>query len=382
MELSLEAYRNIVKNVRSRADIATLCRVSKGFQYVAERALYNTLYMHDVGTTMALCSTLAQQPRVSCLVEALTISLSVTSGEEDSDEEVEKAEEKDEEEEESEELALALAMSLGSQLESDPGPTSSTGDPSTAGPVAGDLPAEYWPSISRALQKTVALKHLNILVNGPFDTSNTWIFEGCTFHLQGFHCDLDWNDHLVNFLRTQTNLHDLYLIDFNESQESATATSTVVPPSIPIHNTPTNTNTSMIDTTQFLPNLSKLECTFSEAALSLVPNRPVTHLKTCFSRTDMTEKRAELYLLFSKIRRSTRRLRSLDIADSSYTEAFSMEMLRTVVATAATSAELRYLGTVVLPIGGQQSRLKAVLLIVEFLAMFFSVLFVTYSAFS
>uniref|UniRef100_A0A0W0F6E3 F-box domain-containing protein n=1 Tax=Moniliophthora roreri TaxID=221103 RepID=A0A0W0F6E3_MONRR len=221
---------------------------------------------------------------------------------------------------------------------------------------------EYWNSISSALRKTNALKHLNIFVNGPFDTSNTWIFEGCEFQLRSFHCDLNWNDQLVNFLYTQVNLHDLFLIDYNESsQESHTATSTVISSSIPIPterpDTTTLTNTKMIDNTQFLPNLSKLECTFSEAALALVPNRPVTHLKTCFSRSDATEKRAELYLLFSRIRRSTRRLRSLDIADSSYTEAFSMEMLRTVVATGATSAELRYLGTVVLPIGGQQ-RLK------------------------
>ncbi|EEB91731.1 hypothetical protein MPER_09863 [Moniliophthora perniciosa FA553] len=152
MELSLEAYRNIVKNVRSRADIATLCRVSKGFQYVAERALYNTLYMHDIGTTMALCNTLAQQPRVSSLVEALTISLSASSSDGEESEE-EQEHEEDEEEEEGEELALALAMSLGSTLESEHGPTTTTTSSAVDQPQTPATYRRILDSISGALKR-------------------------------------------------------------------------------------------------------------------------------------------------------------------------------------------------------------------------------------
>lgn len=105
-----------------------------------------------------------------------------------------------------------------------------------------------------------------------------------------------------------------------------------------------------------LPNLSTLECTFTEAAGGLVPGRPVTHLKNCFSRSQLAEKREELSFLFSKLKQSTRPLRSLDIADSSYNESFSMELLAIIVATPQTSSDLRYLGTLVLPIGGREVR--------------------------
>ncbi|KAL0568928.1 hypothetical protein V5O48_013048 [Marasmius crinis-equi] len=360
MELSLEVYRTILKNVRSRADIAALCRVSKGFQYVAERALYNTVFMHDVETTMALCRTLARQPRVSLLVEALTISLSgfpteeERNGSDDSDEEEKDSEERnDSERGESEELALALAMSLAGDFEGPEKVVAPTSTDVTQDPVskAGNLPDEYWASISNALRKTNALRHLNIHINGPVETSNTWIFKGCTFRLQSFHCDLDWNPRLISFLRAQLNLHDLYIIDFNEDHFVTAPPKTQIPTT---PDTTTRTDTTHSAAIPFLPHLSKLECTFSEAALALIPGRPVTHLKTCFSKTHPAEKAAELYQLFSKIRRSTRRIRALDIADSDYTEEFSMEMLRTVVATSSTSTELRYLGTVVLPIGGRE----------------------------
>ncbi|KAK1227599.1 hypothetical protein PQX77_009399 [Marasmius sp. AFHP31] len=363
MELSLEVYRTILKNVRSRADIAALCRVSKGFQYVAERALYNTLYMHDVRTTMALCRTLAQQPRVALLVDALTIILSGFSGTKSGSDEEDDGEEEDgtpeeksgEEAEESEELARALALSLDGHLDSSAevdAPVAPTAGSQDSTIKAGILPTDYWTSISNALRKTNALRHLNIHINGPADTSCAWIFEGCSFRLRSFHCDLEWNPHLVSFLRTQVHLHDLYLIDFNDAHPISIPPNVKIPPTTPDTIIHIDTISPMGST--FLPNLSKLECTFSEAAVALVPGRPVTHLKTCFSKSDMAEKMAELYHLFSQIRASTRRIRSLDIADSEYAEDFSMEMLRTVVATSSTSMELRYLGTVVLPIGGRE----------------------------
>ncbi|KAF9258414.1 hypothetical protein L218DRAFT_964487 [Marasmius fiardii PR-910] len=410
MELSLEVYRNILNNVHSRADIASLCRVSKGFRYAGERALYNTIYVQDPRMTMALCETLARVPRIALLVEAFTFSVSLPVGalgegnepesgvrsyssDGSSDGESEGKDEEDEagQEEEDDELTAALAMSLAGRLEDfeqveEPVTSAVDADAGRApiGPLApssGTLPPDYWASISNALRRTNALRHLNIHIDGPFDASNTWIFEGCSFRLKSFHCDLNWNQNLVSFLHTQVQLHDLYIIDYNQDVDDhrtiAKATSS---------NTDTNTRNALVDITAhtdttlthpyssyppnpyprphphprphpsalILPNLSKLECTFSEAAVSLVPGRPITHLKTCFSKTDSKEKKTELDLLFSKIRLSTRRLRSLDIADSAYEETFSMELVRSVVATSKTCSELRYLGTVVLPIAGRE----------------------------
>ncbi|KAF5374116.1 hypothetical protein D9615_008870 [Tricholomella constricta] len=306
MELTLEAYRNIVKHLGNRADIATLCRVSKGFQYVCERALYNTLYMRDVRDTISLCTTLAGQPRLSVLVDALTIYLS--DDENDSDEDGDR--------------------SAASNTEPLP------------------LPDAYWPSIANALQKTTRLRYLNIHINNNSDKGTAWIFDKSTFRLRRFHCDLDWDHHLVAFLNTQTDLDDLYIIDYNEAG-SATPTN-IVPSPLP------SPSPSLLLDTHALPNLSTLECTFSEAAIAIVPGRPITHLKTCFSRSELSEKRAEMALLFDKIKLSTRPLRSLDIADSTYSETFSMELLSYIVRTSATTSELRYVGTLVLPILGKE----------------------------
>lgn len=302
MELSLEAYRNIVKNVGNRADIATICRVSKGFQYVGERALYNTLYMRDVHDTISLCGTLANQPRLAVLVDALTVFLS--DGEQDSDDDSEPHDEPEE--------------------------------------TPSPLPENYWSSIADALTKTTRLRYLNIHVNHDSDKAMAWIFNRCTFRLRRFHCDLDWDHNLVAFLNAQVDLDDLYIIDYNEISSA----------------TPENesTNGSLLLDTHSLPNLSTLECTFSEAAIAIVPGRPITHLKTCFSRSELSEKRAEMALLFSKIKLSTRALRSLDIADSSYNETFSMELLSSVIHSSATTTDLRYIGTLVLPIIGNEVR--------------------------
>jgi len=59
-------------------------------------------------------------------------------------------------------------------------------------------------------------------------------------------------------------------------------------------------------------------------------------------------------LLFSNLKLSTRPLRSLDIADATYSETFSMELLSCIVRTSTTTSELRYVGTLVLPIMGQE----------------------------
>ncbi|TFK68824.1 hypothetical protein BDN72DRAFT_768746 [Pluteus cervinus] len=304
MELSLEAYRNIVKNVGSRADIVTLCRVSKGFQNVAERALYNTLYVRHDQDTVALCHTLTNTPRLSVLVDALTIDLTneVDSSEDESD---------------SHERV--------------------------------SLPEGYWDLVAGALQHTTQLHFFTIDVDNAFDSSTAWILNNCTFQLKNFHCGLDWDHHLVTFLNTQIELHDLYIIDYNDSRPETPTTSNVASSSMP--------SPSLTIDSHSLPNLSTLHCTFSEAAVALVPGRPITHLKTCFSRSKLEDKREEMATLFSKIGESTKPLLSLDIADSSYTDSFSMELLNVTVNTPKTTTHLRHLGTLVLPINGKE-RLK------------------------
>ncbi|PBK95875.1 hypothetical protein ARMGADRAFT_1061669 [Armillaria gallica] len=298
MCLSLEAYRNIVKNVGSRADVAALCRVSKGFQYAAERALYNTLYMQNVETTMLLCTTLTEQPRVAAYVDALTLHAGSSS------------ENGSEDEGEGEEV-----------------------------PQDEILPQGYWTTISLAFRKLSRLRYLNIHIGHDVPSSNTWILDNCPFHLRSFHCDLDWDTHLVKFLETQADLDDLYIIDYNDSLMDAS----VAPPST---TSPLSANS--------LPKLSTLECTFTEAAAALTPQRPLIRLKTCFSRSDPDAKRIEMTNLFAKIQLSTAQLRSLDIADSTYAESFSVELLSTIVGTSTTAHQLRYLGTLALPIAGRE----------------------------
>ncbi|KAH7913376.1 hypothetical protein BJ138DRAFT_1002510 [Hygrophoropsis aurantiaca] len=288
MELSLEAYRLIVKYVGNRSDISTLCRVSRAFQRTAERALYNTIYANSPADAMTLCSLLGKQPRLAIIVEALTVFISDEDRSGDNERTV--------------------------------------------------LPDDFWPTLARALQRTMSLRFLNLHLDYIGDTSTAWILDGTTFRLRTFHCDLQWDAHLISFLNHQPDIIDLYIVDYSVPDN----TSSILPsqPSPLDHNA--------------LPNLSTLECTFTEAACALVPNRPVARLKTCFSRTRLKEKREEMRHLFAQLSLSTRPLHSLDIADSSYSESFSMELLDSLIQLQNKVQVLRYLGTLVLPIGGRE----------------------------
>lgn len=316
MDLSLEAYRTVVKYVGNRSDIASLCRVSKSFRHAAERALYNTLSMRKAHETTVLCDTLLAQPRLSSLVEALTIvsaaggqsRASAVENEGDSDDDSRHKHDRDVEQE-SEEKCLNTD----------------------------------WSSISHVLKQTSNLRYLNIHINdGP--TSCAWILDGCTFLLRKFHCDFDWDQHLVKFLDKQTELEDLYILDFQDAIASEMVADS------PPGSTPAPPDLGALDG-KGIPKLSKLECTFVEAVVTILPYRPVTHLKTCFSRSEIIAKRAEMRLLLSCVALSTGPLRSLDIADATYHKSFSMELLENIVNL---HVELRYLGTLVLPIGGQE----------------------------
>lgn len=208
---------------------------------------------------------------------------------------------------------------------------SGNGSDSEDSPVP--LPEDYWTSIASALAKLHRLRFLNVFIEGANDGSQAWVLAGCPFQLRTFHCDFEWDEHLSDFLDTQLQLSDLYIADFKPPSPESPPQSLDPRP---------------------LPRLATLECTYMEAASALVPGRPVTRLKTCFSASQVDEKRAEMRTLFSNIRRSRRHLRSLDIADASYTQDFSLELLTMAVNTFSSSNHLRYLGTLVLPVGGRE----------------------------
>ncbi|KAI0823258.1 hypothetical protein BC628DRAFT_1421104 [Trametes gibbosa] len=221
---------------------------------------------------------------------------------------------------------LAAALSVYNH-EDDEDEASSSGEDDSQLPD-WDL---YWNVLAAALRKTTRLQFLNFHFKDGGQTEKAWILDGCTFQLRTFHCDLAWDAHLQTFLGTQNRLSGLYLADFQ---------SLAISPSI--------------STSVFLPKLNVLECTFSEAAAALVPDRPVCRVKTCFTHSRLEEKRTELQIIAASLRQSRRRLRALDIADSSYTPEFSLELLSRITSEPALGSELRYLGTLVLPVRGRQ----------------------------
>ncbi|KAF5343729.1 hypothetical protein D9758_016507 [Tetrapyrgos nigripes] len=373
MELSLESYRIIVNNVQSRADLVCLCRVSRSFRQVAERALYNTLLIRistvdSISRTIALCETLEKQPRISSLVDALTILVAndeEVSGDEGANVASEvQAEEQNGESEEQEELAAALAMSLTENVEAGVQEASTSGEgededddregeENIVGVQRPDLD-HCWTCISLALQKTTNLRHLNIHISSNIETSVAWILTGSTFRLRSYHCDVTWDHRLVAFLNLQDELEDLYIIDYHDLSglghssplDSPSSSLAISPDSMEAPSSSISPNA--------LRSLHVLECTFTEAATTLVPGRPVIRLKTAFSSSILSAKRMEMKALFAATWRSTRRMRSLDIGDSVYTEEFGTEMLQTIVAHSRTRDDLRYLGTLVLPVKGNE----------------------------
>ena len=279
----------------SRSTLVSLSTVSKQFQTAAERAIYNTLDVRGYDRTIAVCDVLRRTPRVSMLVVALSVY-----GEED--------ESGDDDEEEDEDEA-----------ESEPEPEN-----------------DHWQVLHQALVHTTRLRFLNLYFTSGDQPDKAWILDNCTFQLKTFHSDLIWDDHLAAFLSTQSRLCNLFLADYREP-----AAEEMAPPILPA-------------SAAFLPKLAVLECTFSEAARSLVPGRPVVRVKTCFTHSKLEEKREELRAIVAALRRSRKRLRALDIADSSYTPEFTLELLASLTADGVLCADLRYVGTLVFPVDGRQ----------------------------
>lgn len=185
------------------------------------------------------------------------------------------------------------------------------------------MPEKYWSSLAGALQKTSRLRSLIFHIDGNIDQA--WILRDCTFQLHTFHCDFSWDADLVSFLNTQKDMLDLYISDYRP---------------------PTSYNPS-IDP-QSLPRLATIESNYNEGIRDLVPGRPILRVKTCFSRESDAEKKEELLALTAALMRSKRSLISLDLADATYTEHFSLVVLQEV---SRSLPHLRYLGTIVLPIG-------------------------------
>lgn len=344
MELSREVYQLIVQYVGNKADLCSLARVSRRFRFVAERALYNTLYMRNPEKTVQLCSLLASQARLAIHVEALTVYASDGRAGDDFYEQDNGYDTKDE------------------------------SDESSGGRT---LPENYWDSLSSALRRTNRLRFFNLHING--DSAQAWTLRGCTFKLRSFHCDLAWDHDLVSFLNAQNFLQDLYLADYAitptlvESNtpvvrisESDSESSPPGPPSSPLSTPSTQYGEQVFPTIQStvahpvatigehaLPALSTLECSFADAFSTLVPDRPLAKVKTCFSREDNTGKTQELSKLLEALQQASSPIRCLDLADSSYTEEFSLVVLGEV---SRRFPELQYLGILVLPVGREVRR--------------------------
>ncbi|KAJ7182219.1 hypothetical protein C8R43DRAFT_910805 [Mycena crocata] len=378
--VSLEAYRTIVRGVSRRSDIAALCGVCRAFRRAAEPALYNTLTINDADTRVG--ATLVGSARIAAHVVALTVQVrrrhqlgegasTTTSGS------------SEDESGGSSTSVRSGASTHGSGDEHDPDPHPDV-EPSQTD--------NYWTIVAGALRNTTRLRHLTVDIADPADSGNAWVLDGCVFQLRTFQCDFDWDDALCGFLGTQMSLNDLALRDFREctleSPAPATSTdkhdasaSTHTPHTLDPHDTidpDTPIRPATLDTTAGepqtqllpppalpaltlptlpppgLPALAILECTFSAAAVALVPGRPLARLKTCFSAPDAAGKRAELSALLGALRLSALPIRALDIADAAYTEAGALELLHRIAHTRTTASGLRYLGTLVLPIGGRK----------------------------
>jgi len=227
----------------------------------------------------------------------------------------------------------------------------------------------YWLSLSTALQHTHRLRYLNIHIESG-NSVTAWILRNCAFRLRSFHCDFAWDNDLVAFLNGQSALEELFLADYatippaspadsggeggggfgrGDSSHSQTqaqpSTMSELTPTVPPH--PSRVSSIHPHT---LYRLSILECSYPDAVISLAPGRPLSRIKTCFSREDRAGKERELAQLIAGLRLSeaARRIRTLDLADSTYTEDFSLELLRAIVPALP---DLRFVGTLVLPVG-------------------------------
>ncbi|KAF8268534.1 hypothetical protein EI94DRAFT_1144384 [Lactarius quietus] len=295
MELPPHVYSSIVRHVERREDLRTLCLASKILRAAAERKLYRSLDMREPSAIAMLCNILSERPRLSQMVVEFTISPN--------------------------EEGLY-----------DNGTNYQTHELQVSSP-----PSDYLASLYRALRRTTNLRLLYVHLSHGIPLRCAWTLSNCSFRLHTFHCDIAWDAHLVSFLSTQLLLFELHISDFNED----------IPENAYI-------NARSLRHARTIPNLSTLNCTFTGAVGTLVPGRPVTHVKTCFSGSGLKAKRVELALLLANLRLSTKPLHSLLLADESYTTPFSLELLSSLVKAFGPIPQLKFVGPLVLPVDGHQ----------------------------
>ncbi|KAF7292691.1 hypothetical protein MIND_01167300 [Mycena indigotica] len=336
---SLEAHRAIARLVTRRSDLAALCLVSRAFCRVSQAILYNTVHFNDLKGGALVCETLVANAGLARRVKAMTIQIWARPRRAEQGTAHANAEEEASEED----------------SESEGASDESRGDDRSEAEL--ETPAEFWALVAKTLVKTINLRHLVVDISSPISTAveYAWSLGGaeCPFRLHTFHCDFDWDANLVAFLETQTELYDLYVRDYRDlALLSSPLSPQEVSPPIALHN-----NNSP------LPALTTLECTFSEAAVLLSPGRPLSRLKTAFSTPPhIANREPEIRLLISALRRSNAPLISLDVGDAplpgatAEAETASMQLLQRVAhARAMTMArELRYFGTLILPVGGRK----------------------------
>ncbi|KAF7296708.1 hypothetical protein HMN09_01079900 [Mycena chlorophos] len=327
--LSPEIYRSIAR-LLPQADLATLCRVSPAFLRAARPVLYEAVFAHEGNSVndTNVCRILAVRSELAWLVRSMTVIGLRDTGKA----RVAESDDDDEEDEKSDSIPQGEETSEPEAEES-------------------PLPSPFWTILSQALANTIRLRNLTIDIPSPTSPAvgYGWILGAtdCSFRLHTFRCDFDWDASLVAFLETQSDLHDLYIRDYRDLAL------------LPVAPSPSATKSTRL----LLPSLATLECTFSEAAVLLAPHRSLRRLKTAFSTPPHLSNRGpELRSLVAALRASAGPLVALDVGDASEPETAqeaeeaSMQLLSRVAhARAGTMAkELRYLGTLILPVAGKK----------------------------
>lgn len=360
MELPLEAYYLVVdyiNNFESATRLSDLCALmltSKKLKRAAERALYRDMRLDSPRKTILACRTLVEnERRLGELVLSMTIH---TSTQERASSLIQ---EDDEEDEEAERRGRNSNSVSNATITGDV--TSSSID-AVGADVNYGIPETFWPAISFALQCLRRLQHLHVHIESGNsrcawvlwerdlgeDTVNITDPIPSRFKLKTFYSDFTWDAHLVKFLSEQDQIQVLHLADYRPLATSQLRGDNEMDVS-ESDNVASGTTSYIALSQEALPALTILECPFIDAIVLLAPNRPITCVKTCFSHEDIFSKIDELEDLCNALSKiSGSGLESLDLADASYEEGFSMVILESIVRVAP---GLRYLGTLALPVG-------------------------------
>lgn len=157
--LPVEIFTRIVQHFRA-SELPPLCRVNKTFQRVAERRLYNSLVLGDIKTAYQAClALLANDGARGAYVKRFWFFID---------------------------------------------PRRST--------LRGPLPPPFWQTLQSALSTMIELKDL--LINDPVG-ANTFILDpdDIKFQLHSAKFHLVWDEYMVAFLQSQSQLKHLQTLD-------------------------------------------------------------------------------------------------------------------------------------------------------------------------